>query len=565
MADFIGTSGDDNLTGTGDDDNFDLTQGGDDTAEGLDGDDRFLMGAALGALDNIDGGSGNDEIVLEGNYLPLVFGATTMTGVERLTLTGAFDYDLIAHNAMVAADARLIVDASAVTGGAAANPNFRFDGTDEKDGRFKFIGSAGRDYLFGGNGGDRFVLSLGGTDDLAFGDRGNDRFRMGAALNTDDTLNGGRGNDTLILDGDYTGANALVCNATTFQHIEQVVLAGGHSYHLTFSDGNANAAGGTVNAFLLGVGDSLTLNLAAELDGGYSVLGGMGNDVVTGTQAADIFEPRTGIDTVHGGGGDDTAVFGGPDLLGPGDHFDGGTGFDTLLIAGAYTGDIFINAGTIAGVEQVTFADAHHYDVFFEDSAVAAGETLVVTGQHNGSADSFVIDAEGETDGTYQVIGTNGADYIRVGAGNDYIDALVGDDTLTGGLGADYLAGGAGNDVFWFNLATESTGAGCDTLFAVDFGGVDHLFLSLAVTGIDPLVSSGALSGDSFDDDMASAINHALKRSHAILFTPDSGDLGGNTFLIVDGNDNGHYETGADYVFLLDTALNLDLDTADFI
>src|SRR5262249_16923825 len=65
---FMGTSGDDHFTGTGVDDGFDLSQGGEDVAKGLGGFDSFYMGAAFDAGDKIDGGDGGNEMHLRGDY-----------------------------------------------------------------------------------------------------------------------------------------------------------------------------------------------------------------------------------------------------------------------------------------------------------------------------------------------------------------------------------------------------------------------------------------------------------------------------------------------------------------
>jgi hypothetical protein len=87
------------------------------------------------------------------------------------------------------------------------------------------------------------------------------------------------------------------------------------------------------------------------------------------------------------------------------------------------------------------------------------------------------------------------------------------------------------------------------------------------ITGIDTTVTVGRLKSSKFDQDMASAVAASdLGARHAVLFTPDSGNLAGNTYLIVDQNGVAGYQAGADLVMRLDTPTNLgNLDTADFI
>ena len=45
---------------------------------------------------------------------------------------------------------------------------------------------------------------------------------MGANMTAADQIDGGTGTDTVNLNGDYTGANALVMNATTMVIVEKI-------------------------------------------------------------------------------------------------------------------------------------------------------------------------------------------------------------------------------------------------------------------------------------------------------------------------------------------------------
>lgn len=84
-----GHAGDDDLTGTTGNDTFNLTKGGNDTASGSDGNDTFWLGSALTATDRIDGGTGFDNVTLNGDYSgahAVVFAADTMVNVEKLFL-----------------------------------------------------------------------------------------------------------------------------------------------------------------------------------------------------------------------------------------------------------------------------------------------------------------------------------------------------------------------------------------------------------------------------------------------------------------------------------------------
>jgi hypothetical protein len=133
MTKFRGTAGDDSFSGALANDTFDLSQGGNDTAYGWGGNDVFVMGGALNALDKINGGSGSNTVVLDGDYSSqLVFNATTMLDIQTLKLTAAFDYGLKTADATVAAGKSLLVDGSTL----GASDKLAFNGSAEIDGTF---------------------------------------------------------------------------------------------------------------------------------------------------------------------------------------------------------------------------------------------------------------------------------------------------------------------------------------------------------------------------------------------------------------------------------------------
>ncbi|HEX9946054.1 MAG TPA: Calx-beta domain-containing protein, partial [Allosphingosinicella sp.] len=94
------------LVGTEGADTFNLSQGGDDTVSGLGGNDIFYFGGALTADDNVNGGSGSDTIVLQGDYSGGLILDGSVTEIENISLlagtntlygnpgTSLYDYDL---------------------------------------------------------------------------------------------------------------------------------------------------------------------------------------------------------------------------------------------------------------------------------------------------------------------------------------------------------------------------------------------------------------------------------------------------------------------------------------
>jgi Ca2+-binding RTX toxin-like protein len=565
----LGGAGDDVLTGgtwldvmqgAGGDDKIDVTRDLAATVGGGDGDDTILVGASLSTDWAIDGGQGIDTLRIDGDYAAgFVFAGDTMVDVEKIVLAGGHHYDFTLNDANVSAGATLTLDASGLGSGDAV----RFDGRAETDGQLVLIGGRGGDSFYGGANSDVFDLS-GGGDDFASGGGGGDLFRLGAALTAADRIDGGAGIDTVTLDGDY--AAGLEFQAQTLVDIEVLSLAKGHSYTLATDD--ATVAAGqtlTVDGSALGPHDVLHFDGTAESDGAFVVKGGAGDDFIAGGAGDDVLGGNDGNDTfdlshggadkADGGAGDDVFDLGG--ALTAADVIAGGIGKDTVVLDGDYSHGLVFGAATMIDVEKLVLAGGHSYTLTMNDGNVAAGTELTVDASKLAKSDVFVFDGSAEMDGSFTVKGGRGADAITGGAGNDTLTGGKGNDVLTGGGGADVLDGGSGADRFVYHSAAESTGALFDTIekFSVK---TDKIDLWFAVNAVDKMVTGGALSLAHFDGDLASAIDAAHLGMHdAVVFAPDSGDLAGESFLIVDVNGVAGYQAGQDLVIELDHASQL--------
>jgi hypothetical protein len=86
------------------------------------------------------------------------------------------------------------------------------------------------------------------------------------------------------------------------------------------------------------------------------------------------------------------------------------------------------------------------------------------------------------------------------------------------------------------------------------------------VTAIDTAITSGALNTTKFNANLSTALTAArLGAGHAVLFTPDSGNLAGHTFLVVDANGIAGYQANLDFVIQLSNASHLSsLGPSDF-
>lgn len=323
----IGGGGDDSIYGEGGDDTLDggagddildggagndfiYTGAGRDIVIGGIGNDAFYFGASLDYGDRSDGGSGADVLALQGSYSNVTLWEWTMTNIETLSLLSGSDsrfgdtqgnrysYEMYAVDEIVAAGTKLTVNASMLLAGE----NLAFDGSAETDGTFFIYGGMGVDTLRGGAGADVFFMAEG---------------RLGSS----DGVNGGVGNDILILRGSYSGAAAVTMAAGAIVDIETISLlsasdtrffGGGttYSYDVTSHDGNV-AAGRTltVNGGGLQGGETMTFNGSAETDGLFRLFGGNGADTLTGGAGADFIQGGLGGDVLNGGGGADLFVY----------------------------------------------------------------------------------------------------------------------------------------------------------------------------------------------------------------------------------------------------------------
>lgn len=227
------------------------------------------------------------------------------------------------------------------------------------------------------------------------------------------------------------------------------------------------------------------------------------------------------------------------------------------LLLGPVAGSVVLSGDFSAGfmltpqsltLEQVTLAGGSDYNLATVADSVGAGQSLVIDAQALGAGDHAIFDGSAVTAGSFTFLG---------GAGTDTFTGGGGDDMVRGGAGADTLAGGGGRDTFVYLSASNSTGPAYDVL--ADFNPAqDKIDLPGTVTGFDAAVQTGTLSAGSFNADLVAALA-GLGAGHAMVYTPDAGDLAGQTFLVVDANGIAGYQAGQDYVFALPATTPADL------
>jgi Ca2+-binding RTX toxin-like protein len=539
----MGGAGNDVLTGGGGSDtlnggsgNDTLTTGaGADTVVGGDGNDTIVLAANLTAADSIDGGNGTDTVTLNGNYASgVVFGATTLTNVETITLAAGNSYKLTLDDASNTAGLT-------VNGGALVTPSTLYvDGSAETASALTATGGTGDDTLIGGAGGDVLTggtgndtLRAGAGSDTVSGGTGNDILDLGANLTAGDKIDGGANTDTLKLDGDY--AAGVTFTATTVTTVETISLAAGNDYKLKFADAT-NAAGLTVDASALGAANGANIDGAAETASALTATGGAGNDVLIGGTGSDILSGGAGNDAITSGAGTDTMTGGAGDdtftlaaNLTAADKIDGGADFDTVKLQGNYAAAVTLTATTIANVEQIDLAAGFSYSLVLNDATSTTA--LKIDGSALAAGQVMTINGAAETSAALTLIGGAGNDVLSGGAGGDTLNGGSGNDTLTTGAGVDTVAGGDGNDtiVLAANLTAADSIDGGNNTDSVTLNGNYAAGITFGATTMVNVETITLTAGNSYKLIFDDATNTAgLTVNGGALLTP--------TTLYVDGS-----------------------------
>jgi Ca2+-binding RTX toxin-like protein len=293
------------------------------------------------------------------------------------------------------------------------------------DGDDAIYGGDDIDYIYGNA--DDDTLDGGAGNDTLYGDDGNDLLIGGAG---DDTINGGTGNDTV-------------------------------SYAGTTSGVTVNLAAGSDQATGTETGTDQISNVE-------NVIGGSGNDVISGDSGSNILDGGAGNDILSGGSGDDTYYYnGGTDFITETSGFDVleinfgvdevtdvqfrrfTSAIDDLTVYidnGAATGSITVSghfSSTDLQVEQVRLAPGWDLADLTDMRIYTICDTA--TSEIIYGVDYYLSGGAGNQDDTF--FGNVTQDYIAAGSGNDSIWAGDGDDIILGGGGGDGILGEEGDDI----------------------------------------------------------------------------------------------------------------------
>ncbi|MHC4715998.1 MAG: calcium-binding protein, partial [Planctomycetota bacterium] len=361
------------------------------------GDDRILVLPGVLADVELDGGEGEDEILV---------------GTGDAVIRGGPEDDVL-------------------IGGLGDDEIYGEGGHD------RISGLAGNDWLYGGDGDDE--LDGGEGDDHLFGQAGQDGLAGGDGIDElrggdhNDGLSGGLGNDDLYGDGGQDelagdeGADDLHGGADN-----DSLQGGPGSDRLYGDDGNDHLYGEEDNDTLYGGDDDDVLHGGPGAD---TLRGGNGADTLWGhldpsaedaayypdDKATDVLYGEGGDDTLRGQGGADRLVGGWPSAPGASDDPDG----TDWVYGGEGSDGILGDNGTI--------------------NLLPFSVTLIAAGSD--AADHLY--GEGGDDIIY---GQGGGDHIGGSSGDDELHGGDGVDTIRGHEGADEIFGDADGDLLYGDI-----------------------------------------------------------------------------------------------------------------
>jgi Ca2+-binding RTX toxin-like protein len=419
-----------------------------DTLSGRGGDDQLAV-ATAGSGTSVDGGTGSDTLLVQGQvYLgalvsieEIEFDANAFN--PMLFLTGAQVASGLAANAAISGNGQIIVD---MTEGLNLTTNsFDFSAF---SGVVGINGTSADETITLGNA--AHLVNAGDGQDILIGGAASDSLDGGGGI---DTFYGGAGDDSFFLDS----PSELVFEAAGEGND---TIAIGASFYLYANVENLDLYYGAGDIF--GVGNDLA-NVLSGNDGANLLIAGAGNDTLQGGEGGDQLFGEDGADSLYGDGGIDYLVGGlGHDLLFGGDGadaiyggdgndgLDGGMSFDTDILVGGAGNDVLAGISGQADPDYDLMDGGAGDDVYWVDTG--ADLTFEAIGGGTDTVHAIVPVANA---GVYLWANVENLELegpTAFGVGNELDNQLTGSASgnwLLGGLGNDRIAGDGGNDVLF--------------------------------------------------------------------------------------------------------------------
>lgn len=330
------------------------------------------------------------------------------------------------------------------------------------DGIDAFTGTAGLDKIYLGDGDDSISFSAGA--DIIYGGLGNDTYDI-SAQSADFTIN--------LITGSVQVGGVASDSVYEIENViggsgDDVITGDGNDNNISGGAGDDRIVGSAGNDVLDGGAGANTIDYSGEtasvnvnLTTNSATGAGIGTDSITNFSVVRL---GSGDDTATGTGSADTFYDGAGD-----DNISGGNG-DDIFYAGAGD-DVLSGQG---GDDWIYFTDVTA-DVTVNLATSSAFSTE--TGTDTISSFSRVFTGSGDDN----ITGCGCSNIINSGAGDDIIDAAGGVDTIYSGSGADTITGGSGADAFMF-LAADGLGD-VDTITDFNAGAGDTIDISDVLTG----------------------------------------------------------------------------------
>ena len=318
----------------------------------------------------------------------------------------------------------------------------------------------GDDNINAGDGAD--VITAGAGQDTVDAGAGNDVVVISGESIVLDNLDGGDGSDTLrVLGGAVDLSNATITNFELLQ-ANSTSIALTQAQFDAFS-GNINGSAGLI----LKMETAGTANVDDLSDGFIGIRGTTGDDTITGSATSDLLVGDDGNDSLIGGAGNDRLVTtGGVDNVSGGtgddtlevsdklisiDTLDGGEGTDTLIVHNGQdlTGATLTDIELLKGMGTVILTQAQ-----LESLTTLDGVTVQLSGDGEYQIDSIEL-INGAQIFAPNYRGTDAADTLTQGAGDQTIIGGAGDDTIDGGAGINTYRVVGTPDAFIWQITDE--------------------------------------------------------------------------------------------------------------
>jgi len=453
----VGGSGNDTLNGDAGKDTI-TTGAGNDTVNGGADNDTIVIAGSLTAADKIDGGDGTDTLSVTN---------ASITALQGLSISDANTFNANFNSV----ETLYVSDALDSTG-----DDFDLGYLDGIE-TVTLTTVSGAQTIDGFDSGNTLILTTTPSADITAKVNGattsaTDVLNIALTANADDDY------DALVL-GNIETVNISVTQATASATSQTATVGLSISQTAVASGGTGAAqtvnfvgsedivvdtaiAAGTISA--AGMSARLASTPGLVMSTLATATTAMPGQTVTGSSGADTLYGSTGADTITGGAGNDTLVGGkGADTI------DGTSGSDTLStegmvgasIGGTGTGTstgVVVNLGSTA-LTNVAVLNAVAQNLSGAVTSVPSNSTAYVfndTLNTNSTAADTLLNIDNVTlagNGINYVVGSDTANTVTLGSGNDTVSTGKGDDTIVGIGGDNTLNSGAGDDTFTITAA----------------------------------------------------------------------------------------------------------------